>query len=245
MKAMIFAAGLGKRLGEITGSIPKVLVDINGKSVLQIAVEKCFAYGFDDIIINVHHFADQVENEVSRLIKMGYKITVSDERERLLETGGGLFKAKWFFDHEPFLVYNADIITDLDLGKLIAYHLSSERLATLAVRKRPGNRFFLIDAEGRVRGWRNIATGEEIVPGKRDEKLTEIAFSGIHIVNPEIFNFMEEGIYTFTSLYLKLVQDNKILTLRHDDGFWADIGTPENLEYVRKNFGITSSRRFL
>jgi N-acetyl-alpha-D-muramate 1-phosphate uridylyltransferase len=104
MKAMIFAAGLGKRLGKITEKIPKALVDINGKTALQIAVEKCSSFGFDDIIINVHHFADMVENEVSRLNKMGFNITVSDERDMLLENGGGLYKARKFFDKNPFLL---------------------------------------------------------------------------------------------------------------------------------------------
>src|SRR5512138_903075 len=101
MKAMIFAAGMGRRLGKITETIPKVLVDINGKTVLQLAVEKCCAFGFDDIIINVHHFADKVETEIAGLIEKGFKITVSDEREKLLETGGGLYKARWFFDNTP------------------------------------------------------------------------------------------------------------------------------------------------
>lgn len=236
MKAMIFAAGMGRRLGKITDTIPKVLVDINGKTVLQLAVEKCYAYGFDDIIINVHHFADQVETEIAGLTEKGFKITVSDEREKLLETGGGLYKARWFFDNRPFLVYNADIITDFDLRLLIDHHFSGERLATLVTRNRPGNRFFLIDENGRVRGWRNNATGEEVIPGYDRALLSEIAFSGIHMVDPAIFKYMEEGIYTFTALYLKLVRDHKIMTLRHDEGFWADIGTPENLEVVRKHY---------
>ena len=123
MKAMIFAAGLGKRLGKITENIPKALIDINGKSALQMAVEKCSAHGFNDIIINVHHFSDMVEDEVRRLNKMGFKISVSDEREMLLETGGGLYKARGFFDKSPFLIYNVDIISDLDLSVLYRFHL--------------------------------------------------------------------------------------------------------------------------
>ncbi len=102
MKAMIFAAGKGTRLGTITGSMPKALVDINGKTALRIAVEKCYIHGFNDIIVNVHHFADLVEEEVEKLQKSGYNIKVSDEREKLLETGGGLFKARRFFDDRPF-----------------------------------------------------------------------------------------------------------------------------------------------
>lgn len=238
MKAMILAAGLGKRLGEITKNIPKVLVKIYGKSILQIAVEKVASHGFDDIIVNVHHFAGKVEKEIEFLRKKGYHISVSDERELLLETGGGLFKARWFFDNNPFLIYNADIITDLDLTALYRFHLENRGLASLAVRNRPGDRFFLVDSEGTIRGWCNKATGEEIIIGIRPDNLSEIAFSGIHVVNPEIFRYMDDGIYTITSLYLELATDNKISTFRHDNGFWADIGTPENLENVRKYFAI-------
>jgi NDP-sugar pyrophosphorylase family protein len=236
MKAMIFAAGLGKRLGKITENIPKALVDINGKTVLQMAVEKCSAHGFNDIIINVHHFADMVEDEVKKLNKMGFKISVSDEREMLLETGGGLYKARGFFDKSPFLIYNVDIISDLDLSALYRFHLEKKGLATLAVRNRPGNRFYLIDKSGLIRGWRNKATGEQILSGTISEELSEIAFSSMHIVEPEIFNYMNEGIYTMTTLYLRLAAEHSIFTFRYDEGYWGDIGTPESLEYVRKLF---------
>ena len=233
MKAMIFAAGLGKRLGKITETIPKALVDIKGKTALQMAVEKCSAHGFDDIIINVHHFAEMVEAEVKRLNDLGYRITVSDERDMLLETGGGLFKARGFFDKHPFLIYNVDIISDLDLSTLYKYHLEKKGLATLAVRHRPGNRFYLIDKSGIIRGWRNNATGEQILTTTVSEDLSEIAFSSMHIVEPEIFKFMEEGVYTMTTLYLKLAGEHNIFTLIDDNGYWGDIGTPESLEYVR------------
>lgn len=234
MKAMILAAGKGTRLGKITESIPKALVDINGKTALRLAVEKCSAYGFNDIIINVHHFADMVEAEVKRLKKSGYRISVSDEREKLLETGGGLFKAKSFFDNNPFLIYNVDIISDLDLSALYRYHIEKKGIATLAVRHRPGNRFYLIDNNGIIRGWRNNATGEQILTLPSDNGLSEIAFSSMHIVEPEIFKYMNEGIYTMTDLYLKLAADHKIFTFSDDNGYWGDIGTPESLEYVRK-----------
>ena len=237
MKAMILAAGLGKRLGDVTKKVPKALVEINGKSILQIAVEKVTSHGFDDVIVNVHHFAGLVEKEIEFLTKKGFRISVSDERELLLETGGGLYKARWFFDSNPFLIYNADIITDLDLTSLYSFHIENKGLASLAVRNRPGNRFFLVDSEGIVRGWCNKATGEEIITGIRQDSLSELAFSGIHVVNPEIFSYMNDGIYTMTSLYLKLAAEHKISTFRHDEGFWADIGTPENLENVRKQYG--------
>jgi NDP-sugar pyrophosphorylase family protein len=233
MKAMIFAAGTGSRLGEITRKIPKALVDIDGKSALRMAVEKCTAHGFDDIVVNVHHFADMVEEEVGRLIRSGFRITVSDERDMLLDTGGGLYRARDFFDRKPFIVYNVDIITDLDLITMYRYHLEKNGLATLAVRQRPAERFLLADRNGLMRGWINRTTGERIVPSETSVPLDQIPFSGIHIVEPEIFNLMSEGVYSITSLYLKLIRDHNIYTYRNDDGFWVDIGTPVNLEKVR------------
>jgi N-acetyl-alpha-D-muramate 1-phosphate uridylyltransferase len=239
MKAMILAAGKGTRLGKITESIPKALVDINGKSALQIAAEKCISYGFDDIIINVHHFADLVEEEVIRLRKKGFNISVSDEREELLETGGGLYRAKDFFDMDPFLLYNVDIISDIDLSELYRFHVGKSGLATLAVRNRPGNRFFLVDDSGVLKGWENISTDEQILAGLSSGGVSRIAFLGIHIIEPEIFSYMSEGVYSMTKLYLNLAKDHNIFTFRYDTGFWCDIGSPENLEYIRKKSGKT------
>jgi NDP-sugar pyrophosphorylase family protein len=233
MKAMIFAAGLGKRLGDISEKIPKALVDINGKTALHMAVEKCTQYGFNDIIINVHHFADMVEDEVKKLNRIGFSVSVSDEREMLLENGGGLYKARDFFDKAPFLLYNVDIISDLDLSSLYRLHMEKHGLATLAVRHRPGKRFLLIDKSGQLQGWRNISTGEEILVGDTLEELSEIAFSSMHIVEPEIFNYMNEGIYSMIDLYLNLAGEHYIYTLKHDEGYWIDVGTPESLQYVR------------
>jgi N-acetyl-alpha-D-muramate 1-phosphate uridylyltransferase len=237
MKAMIFAAGLGKRLGRITQNIPKALVEINGKTALQIAVERCSSFGFEDIIINVHHFADMVEDEVARLNNIGFRISVSDERNMLLENGGGLYKAKGFFDKNPFLLYNVDIISDFDLSALYRLHIEKKCLATLAVRNRPGKRFLLIDNQGQLRGWRNISTGEQILAGGNNEELTEIAFSSMHIAEPEIFNYMTEGIYTMIDIYLRLAAEHPIYTLQQDEGYWVDVGTPESLDYVRKLLG--------
>lgn len=234
MKAMIMAAGKGTRLGKITETIPKVLVDINGKSLLQRAVETCVRHGFDDIIINVHYMADMVEEEIRRLNRSGFRITVSDERDMLLENGGGLFKARDFFDNDPFLLYNADIVTDLNLTALCQFHKKNNGLVTLAVRNREGNRFLLVNSEGVLRGWCNRATGEKIIPGNDNEKLSEIAFSSMQIIDPEIFNYMRDGIYTIVNLYLELVASHKIVTYRCDDGYWFNVGTPENLENVRK-----------
>jgi len=226
---------MGKRLGKLTETIPKALVDVNGKTVLQRAVERCSYHGFDDIVINVHHFADMVEEEVNRLNRMGFRISISDEREKLLENGGGLYKAKWFFDKNPFLLYNVDIISDLDLSALYRLHVQKKGLATLAVRNRPGKRYIMIDREDRLRGWKNIETGEEILAGvASSEDLSVIAFSSMHIVEPEIFNYMKEGKYSMIDLYLELAADHEIFTLKHNEGYWVDVGTPESLERVRK-----------
>ncbi|MGD0582115.1 MAG: sugar phosphate nucleotidyltransferase [Bacteroidales bacterium] len=237
MKSMIFAAGKGKRLGAVTATRPKALVEINGKTILRMAVELVASHGFNDIIINVHHFADLVENEIKHLRSEGFKISVSDERDMLLETGGGLFIAKWFFDKEPFLLYNTDIITDLDLAALYRFHKMNNGIATLAVAERNDNRVFLINREGIICGWLNRKTGERIISRNEKDPLTEIAFSGIHIVSPDIFNYMNEGVYSMTSLYLQLGGSHEIFTYRHDNNFWADIGTPDDLELVRSHFG--------
>jgi NDP-sugar pyrophosphorylase family protein len=165
---------------------------------------------------------------------MGFRLSVSDEREMLLENGGGLFKARGFFDDNPFLVYNADIVTDLDLIALYNYHVEKQGLATLAVRKRPGNRFLLINNEGILKGWCNIATGEKILAGDPGTGLIEIGFSSVQIVDPSIFHYMKEGIYTVVDLYLKLAGYHRIYTYRHDSGYWFNVGTPEDLDNVRE-----------
>jgi NDP-sugar pyrophosphorylase family protein len=174
-----------------------------------------------------------MKSEVSKLIKLGYKIAISDESDLLLETGGGLYKARDFFDTTSFLLFNADIVTDLDLEALYLYHKEKNGLATLAVRNRKDSNYFLINQEGLLSGWCSLTTGKKILTGYQDNELYEIAFSGIHIIEPEIFQYMEEGIYTMTSLYLRLAALYKIYTFRCDTGYWFDIGTPENLEKAR------------
>jgi len=164
---------------------------------------------------------------------MGYRITVSDEREMLLETGGGLFKARNFFNDDPFLLYNADIITDMNISILYDCHLKKKGLATLAVRHREGVRYYLVNEEGLLRGWINKSTGEKILTGPENEVLHEIAFSSIHIINPEIFRHMTQGIYTMTALYLQLASSQNIYTCLFDGGYWANVGTPEILREIR------------
>jgi N-acetyl-alpha-D-muramate 1-phosphate uridylyltransferase len=233
MKAMILAAGLGTRMGMITETIPKVLTGINGKSLLHHSVEKCASEGFDDIIVNIHHFADMVLEEIEKLRKLGFRITVSDEREMLLETAGGLYNARHFFGEEAFLLYNADIITDFPIRKMLTLHREKKGLATLATRHREGKRFFLVDNSGLLKGWCNTATGERIVAVEDDAELSPIAFSSIHIIEPEIFSLMTEGKYTMTALYLQLAGKYKLNTMLCDEGYWFNVGTPEILEEAK------------
>jgi MurNAc alpha-1-phosphate uridylyltransferase len=242
MKAMIMAAGKGTRLGAITENMPKALVEINGKSMLRLAVEKCSRYGFSDIIVNVHHFAEMVETEVERLNSSGFNVSVSDEREMLLENGGGLFKARDFFDDNPFLVCNVDIITDLDLSQLYNYHIQNKGLATLAVRNRTDSRYLLVNSKGILKGWCNNASGEKIICDKKENILNEIAFSSFQIMDPVCFKNMTEGVYTLVELYLNLAGRHKINTFRHDEGYWFNVGTPEILESVRLFFADKSGK---
>ncbi|TFH46319.1 MAG: nucleotidyltransferase family protein [Bacteroidia bacterium] len=233
MKAMIFAAGLGTRLGDISREMPKALVDINGRSALRIAAENLNKAGFEDLLVNIHHHPSLMMQEIDRLRSDGFNITVSDESEELLDTGGGLLKAQGFFNDGSFVCYNVDIFTDLNIRALYDYHVASAALATLAVRHRQGNRFLLVDRGRRVRGWCNNATKEEILTVGSRKGLEEIAFSGIQVVSPDIFGMMSEGIYSMTSLYLMLAGKNIINSFLHDEGYWFDCGTPRNLEKIR------------
>ncbi|MGQ9621588.1 MAG: nucleotidyltransferase family protein [Bacteroidales bacterium] len=228
MKAMIFAAGRGTRLGEITARIPKALIEINGKTALQIAVEKVTSYGFSDIIVNLHHHPDKMRKEIRRLKNQGYNLTVSDESDRLLETGGGLYKAQWFFDDElPFLLYNVDILTNLDISDLYNFHCRQKGIATLAVMNRNDNRYYFIDNNRILTGWCNIDTGEEIIT-RYVETAKKVAFTGIHIVNPLIFRYMNDGVYSMTDLYIRISGETEIYTYEFD-GRWLDLGTEESL----------------
>jgi len=234
MKAMILAAGYGTRLGRISKEKPKVLLDINGMSVLEHILLKLGNHGFNDVIINVHHLAGMIMDEVDELReKLKMNIRLSDERNELLETGGGLYRARDFFDQKPFLVYNGDILTDLNLAKLYQYHLRKNALATIAVRKREGNRAFLVDDDGVIRGWTNRQSHIDMVSIDKPTRLHEIPSMAISVYDPGIFDFMDEGKYTMTSIILKASATGRVVSFKHDGGYWIDIGTPEQLEKAR------------
>jgi len=232
MKAMILAAGLGTRMRPLTNFQPKAMVEINGMPLLEVVIRRLKYYGFDDIIINVHHFADQITNFLEKKNNFGVKITISDERDQILETGGGLKKAANFFNDEPFLLCNTDIICDIDLRKMYEHHISSKALATLAVRKRETSRYFIFDESNVLYGWLNFKTGDIKLPRNAQGHFKMLAFSGIHIVNPVIFDLMnqKEGHFSIVDVYLEAAKTHKIMGFQHDDGIWMDVGKRESLE---------------
>ena len=227
---MILAAGIGSRLKPLTDNKPKALIEVNHISMLEHQINYLMYYGVDEIIINIHHLADQIIDFI-RQKKYIIRIEFSDERDQLLDTGGGLKKASWFFDDNPFFLVGADMFTNLNLVNLYQYHLKHKPLATLAVKKRNSTRDFLVDNNYNICGWRNNLTGKEIVVKKSDGKLTNYGFSVIHVLNPEIFDLIiETGPFTMTNLYLRLIKDHNIIAYPHNNDEWFEFGRLENFQ---------------
>ncbi len=242
MKAMIFAAGLGTRLRPITNDRPKALAEIHGVPILEIVIRRLKNYGFRDIIINVHHFADKVIEFINSKNNFDINIQISDECDGLLDTGGGLKKAAWFFDDQkPFLVHNADTLTNLDLGEYYDYHIKNKALATLLVRHRSGSRFFLFNEDKRLCGWQNVQTQERKIAITNSGPCDQIAFSCLHIIDPAIFNLLtENGCFSIIDTYLRLAAKHKIMGFVDDRSYWLDIGTPDKLVRAEKEIDIES-----
>ena len=242
MKAMIFAAGVGSRLKEETTDKPKALVEIGGKPLLQIAIEKLKKEGIQEVVVNVHHFAEKIisflkEND------FGIPVHISDEKEKLLDTGGGLKKAAPFFNTtEPIIIYNVDILSSLNLKKLVEEHKESGALATLVVRKRNTKRYLKFDSDKNLVGWVNKKTGEtKIARHEKFENAMEMAFSGIHIVQPEIFQKMPgEDRFSIIDLYLELAKSQVIKGYFDESDLWMDVGKPEELAIARKKFEVNN-----
>jgi NDP-sugar pyrophosphorylase family protein len=246
MKAMILAAGIGTRLRPVTLEKPKCLVEVQGISLLEHTIRYLKFFGVKEIVINVHHFADQIEQFIRDNNSFGIQIVLSDEREALLDTGGGLLKARWFFDDKkPFFLIASDVITDLDLTKLYNYHLLYDPLVTLAVKKRPSSREFLFDAGGRLSGWHNNVTGETRWVKEIPNPL-KIAFSTIHVIDPRLFDMVTEtGAFSLIDLYLRLARENVILGFEHNETEWFEFGRIENLEGLNQSEAIKAIfRRF-
>lgn len=236
---MIFAAGLGTRLKEETHNKPKALVEVGGKPLLQHAIEKLKTEGFTEIVVNVHHFSKMVIEFVNSN-DFGLPVHISDETDKLLDTGGGLKKAAPFLEGDkPILIYNVDILGNLDLQKPIEDHLQSGALATLVVRHRQTQRYFKFDKQKRLVGWINKKTGEKkIAIPENFENATEMAFSGIHVISPEIFKLMPDvDRFSITHFYLEQAKSHFISGYFDDSGIWMDVGKTEELEKARSLFG--------
>lgn len=233
---MIFAAGLGTRLRPLTNDRPKALVEVNGVTLLEKVIRRLIHFGFDQIIINVHHFAEKVIDFLKKKHHFGIQIAIAHEKDLVLETGGGLKNVSWFFeDGQPFLVHNVDILTDLDLRLFYQHHLTSHALATLAVRKRQTSRYLLFDEKGLLSGWQNVKTGETKIARKTHQVLSQWAFSGIHVINPLLFKKMSEmGVFSIIQPYLRLAATEKIVAYPHTETVWLDVGRLESLEEAKR-----------
>jgi NDP-sugar pyrophosphorylase family protein len=234
MKAMILAAGLGTRLRPLTSDRPKALVEIGGRTLLEITLCRLRSFGIQEVIINVHHFADMVLEYVKKHGNFGMGIEVSRE-EVLLDTGGGLKKAAHFFwddsggQDEPFILHNVDVISTIDLDRMMQFHNERKALATLAVQRRETSRYLLFDQELYLCGRRRGEQGSDVV---RDCELPEaLAFSGIHIISPRLLGMMtEEGVFSIITSYLRLAgQGESVQAFRADEYYWRDLGRPENV----------------
>jgi NDP-sugar pyrophosphorylase family protein len=225
MKALLLAAGLGTRLKPITDTMPKALVVTEGKTLLEHSILHLKANGIREVIINVHHFPGMIIEFLERNENFGLEIAISDESGELLETGGALKKAAWFFDDGmPFVVRNADVLSDIDLGRMESAHVSRKSLATLAVRVRETSRYLLFDHDARLVGWENQTTGERKITGVA-EIYRPLAFSGIQIVSPEIFPLITEtGKFSLIQLYLRLSAFSPITGYLDQDSSWRDAG---------------------
>jgi len=236
MKAFILAAGLGTRLKPLTDNRPKALVEIKGVPLLEIVIKRLIKFGFDEIIINVHHFSTQIIDFLKEKNNYGINISISDECDLLLDTGGGLKKVSWFFsDKSPSLIHNVDILTNLDLTFLYNSHLKNNSVATLAVQNRKSSRYFLFDDDKNLCGWRNSKTGEEIITREYTGKLIPLAFSGIHIIDSRIFNFMpDDKVFSIVKLYLDIAKEQRITYFDHTGSQFIDLGRKENLSEAEK-----------
>ena len=230
MKAFIFAAGLGTRLRPLTLDKPKALVEVGGKTMLERTITTLKDAGFNDLVVNVHHFADQIERYLAENDNFGCNIAVSDERALLLDTGGAIASARRLLGDEPFLVHNVDIISDLDIRGFVASGLDGA-LAKLVVSDRPSSRRLLFDGDDCLCGWLNVNTGEVRGPAAETPEICRhiLAFSGIHMLSPEIFDLMNDwpAKFSIIDFYLATCATHRILAHIPSTFHLQDMGTPE------------------
>lgn len=242
MKAMVFAAGLGTRLRPLTDSMPKALVPVGGVPMLQRVILNLKACGFTEIVVNIHHFGQQIVDFLNENGNFGVDVHISDERGELLDTGGGILKAHGFLDgSEPFLVHNADVLTDIDLSEFYQYHLHHNADATLLVAGRVTSRYLLLDGSNRLHGWINTKTGEVKPEGFAYKKgmWQKMAFGGIHVISPSVFPFLrsytQEHKFSIVPFYLDNCQRLNIMGYAPRQEYaWFDIGKPDTLVSAEK-----------
>ncbi len=234
MKAMVLAAGLGSRLRPLTDDRPKALVEVGGRTLLEITLLRLRGFGVGEVIINVHHFGDMVVDYLKANDDFGMRVEVSRE-EVLLDTGGGLKKAAHFFLEdssgldEPFILHNVDVISTIDLGRMVRFHVERNALATLAVQDRETSRYLLFDQDLRLCG---RGSGREQSP-------LALAFSGVHVISPRLFGLMtEDGVFSIITAYLRLAgRGENGVGFRADEYYWRDLGRLENLAQAERDFG--------
>lgn len=250
MKAMIFAAGMGTRLKPLTDTMPKALIPVAGRPMLEHVILKLKAAGFTEIVINIHHFGEQVIDFLQANGNFGLTVHLSDERGQLLDTGGGIRKARPFFETstEPFLVHNVDILSDVNLCELYNCHLQNEKngsIATLLASRRKTARYLLFDAEKKLCGWINKDTGQVKPEGFHYDVMLhhEFAFSGIHVLSPSIFQRMDtpcwEGKFSIMDFYLSTCQQADFVGYLAEDLQLIDIGKPETLTKAEEFMCVT------
>jgi N-acetyl-alpha-D-muramate 1-phosphate uridylyltransferase len=236
VKAMIFCAGLGTRFKPWTDTHPKALAIVNGKSLLQRNVEYLQKYDIRDIVVNVHHFAEQIIDEIDKSKGWGSNITISDEKDEVLETGGGLMKARKFLEGDTFLTINVDILTDANLKYFLATHQQENSLITLAITNRKTSRYLLFNKYNRLCGWRNIQTREERIALEAKD-MFEKAYSGLAIFEPGVFDLITlQHKFSLIDVYLSLAHDNKIAGFDHSESKLLDVGKPESVELAERLF---------
>lgn len=230
MKAMIFSAGLGTRFKPWTDRHPKALAVVNGKSLLQRNIEYLQKYDITEVIVNVHHFPEQITAELDKNKGFGSNILISDESDLVLETGGGLLKAQHLFNRdEDFLTINVDILTSLDINAFLSFHREKEALVSLAVSDRKSSRCFVFDENSRLTGWRNLHTGEEKITVRSNEQINK-SFSGISLFNHSFFDELQlTGKFSLVDAYLSLAANHPIYGYDHSGDKWVDVGKPESV----------------
>ena len=239
MKAMILAAGLGTRLRPLTNNRPKALVEIAGRTLLEITLSRLRGCGVREVIINVHHRSEMMVEYLKKNNNFGMGIEISRE-EILLDTGGGLKKAAYFFladsAEQPFIVHNVDVISTVDLERMVQSHAESQALATLAVQDREASRYLLFDQQLQLCERRAGRDSKAEVVGS-PEKVQELAFSGIHVISPRFLGMLiEEGVFSIISAYLRLAgEGEKIVGFRADEYYWRDLGKPENVRQAARD----------